>query len=67
MKDTRDVCSSSTVGKKESNYRRHKIVQSAMGPTTITVHPKGFASMIKGLQLEITVNTAINESWIIND
>jgi hypothetical protein len=49
MKDIGDVHSSSTVGRKESNCRWQKIVQSAMEPTTMAAHPKGFASMIGGL------------------
>jgi hypothetical protein len=65
MKDIGDVRSSSTAGKKGSNYRRQKIVQSAKGLITITTPPTGFASMIEGLQLGITVNSAVNGSQFI--
>jgi hypothetical protein len=66
MKDIRDVRSSSTAGRKESSCRRQKIVQNATGLTTIVALPRGFASMIEGLWLGITVNSAINESQFIN-
>jgi hypothetical protein len=49
MKDIGNVRSSSTVGKKESNYRGQRIVQSATEPTTIAAHPREFASMIENL------------------
>jgi hypothetical protein len=66
VKDIGDVHSSSTAGKKESNCRRQKIVQSAMGPTTIAAPPRGFASMTEVLQPGITVNSVMNGSQLIN-
>jgi hypothetical protein len=47
MKDIGDVRSSSAVGKKGSNYRRQKTVQSAMGLTIVVTHLKGLALMMK--------------------
>jgi hypothetical protein len=61
-KDIRDVCSSSTAGKKRSNYQQQKIVHSAMGLIVIATHPKEFALMSEDLQPEITVNSTINGS-----
>jgi hypothetical protein len=49
MRDIEDVRSPSTTRKKESSYRRQKIVQSAMGLTTTTTHPREFASMTEDL------------------
>jgi hypothetical protein len=49
MKVIGDVYFLDTVGKKESNCQRRKIVQNAMGPTTMATHPRGFASLTKTL------------------
>jgi hypothetical protein len=66
MKDIGDVRSSSIVGRKESNYRQWKIVQSATRLITIAAHPRGFASMTEGLRLWITMNSTTNGSQFIN-
>jgi hypothetical protein len=60
MKDSGDVCSSSTVGKKGSRCQRQKTVQSAMELIIMATHPKGFALMTKDLQSGINVNSTIN-------
>jgi hypothetical protein len=61
MKDVGDVCSSSTVGRKESHCQWRKIVQNATEPTTMETHPRGFASKEKHMTV-VTVNSIINRS-----
>jgi hypothetical protein len=61
-RDIGDVHSSSTAEKKGSSYQQWRIIQSALGHTTTTTHLREFASMTHDLQLEITMNLAINGS-----